>query len=256
MLTFNGLLLCLVHLCGCDKQKSHTAFQLRYKMCCVQELVGSHNPLSMSPPLTSDLWALGMLMCFLFVGGSVFDPAQYVDLASDGLASPASKKPKQTSPVGRRAARRRSQSSYLGSSSLIGRFSGAFANLFSQRASQEGSALPAKPVMAREEECVPEVPQPSAGSGTRTAAMGKAAGFGDIASMQIKQLQAQEVHFTAHHRKIIADAKAAADVAASVNDLVNVQLDLLVACGASQGAQQDCSALVAQCFVWNNAAVR
>jgi hypothetical protein len=54
--------------------------------CVMKALIGADLPLTEALPLTSDLWALGMLLSYLFLGVTVFVPEQYVSIASNGQA--------------------------------------------------------------------------------------------------------------------------------------------------------------------------
>jgi hypothetical protein len=214
----------------------------------VQALVGEHHALSASPPLTSDLWATGVLMCYLYLGCTVLDPVHYVDLASDGLAVTTAHKPPRAQGAGRR--RRRSMSSYLASGSLIGRVSGALSQFFTGSGIRQSTDGQIPSNARRSQETAPSPParaqiepeaeaELSGGSATRRSALGQAAGFGDIASLQLQQLHADERPvLNAQHRMNIAHARAEVEAAGSVAELVNIQLALLAACGASKSASQ------------------
>lgn len=54
----------------------------------VKGLVGADLPLTEALPLASDLWALGMLLSYLFLGTTIFRSEQYVTIASDGQVMP------------------------------------------------------------------------------------------------------------------------------------------------------------------------
>ena len=172
----------------------------------------------MAPPLTADLWALGMLLAYLFVGVTVFPAARYVSIASDGHAAPtedtraAAPSPCEAEQLGRarlEAKRAPGVGGFL--SGVLAKSKSVVTAVFERRASPEPAAA-AQP---------PELPPQAAPSLLRSP-----------------QSIAERIQHDAALSQAVSAAQERAEAATTIEEMVANQVDLLRTAGASQGAIQ------------------
>ena len=215
-------------------------------------LVGSGHPLHIAMPLTSDLWALGVLMCYLYLGSTLLEPALYVDFASDGTAKPSALKPRQR---GSKRRRRSSMATYRSNSSVLSRVYGAASQAFStimptQRRTMESllgadSMISAPAASADPARSAPPCPLvPVAASTPEPAARAPRVGFpgqahlGDIASLQLQNQKKEDPpELDTETQKLVSEAKAVAELSGSLTEVLEHQVQLLASAGASQGVR-------------------
>lgn len=184
----------------------------------MQEHISTASPLSCSPPLTSDLWALGMLLVFLFCGATLFTPALYVPLATHGLALPTAAPARIRRSNGAAEYTREDQYS---TSSGFGRI---FASVMHRSGATQRK--PAPPPPERDAELISAPRQQLQG---RVSA--HAAKMEERQDMFDRRTSVIKPEFSAQEKRAAEDAD-------SVEELVDAQVRLLRKAGASVGAHR------------------
>lgn len=203
----------------------------------MQALIGGNSALSVSPPLTSDLWALGVLLSFLFLGCSLFDTAHYIDVASDGYAIPTSEITAFDMPIpATQPSLHPSNLSILQSvkGSVISRLVSNVSGLFGK--SSRGSAVISDGTGAHAGRSFNRNTE-SMGvqlGHTNQRATARAAIFDVVSNVTKSKLEGQLLDNRA--AELIKDARNKVEITVTIPEIVHTQVELLRAVGASPGA--------------------
>jgi hypothetical protein len=220
----------------------------------VQSLVGGNSALSVSPPLTSDLWALGVLLCFLFLGCSLFDTAHYVNVASDGFAVPTSDMEvfQRPAPVGEPSLPTSSRTvlnSFQGS--VIGRLFSGVSGVFGKTFKGSGAindnnlsgALSGQPNVALSH--VESIGVQLCRTNSQHA-LSRAAIIDALCNPTKSKFEARPLEDRT--TKLIQATQTKVEFMESIPEIVDAQIELLAAVGASSGARlQWCVNLLPPC---------